>query len=126
MRPLAGDFDVEEGPAGRTGAAAKGELSNRHARAVVHAVDGVARKPLEQPVLQHRQRTAGAFLGGLEDEIDGAVEIAGLRQVLRGTKQHGGVAVVAAGVHAAGVLADVGDVVDLQHRQRVHVRAQPD
>jgi len=40
-------------------------------------------------------------------------------------QQHGGVAVVAAGVHLALVGAGVGEVVVLGHRQRVDVGAQP-
>ncbi len=44
--------------------------------------------------------------------------------MLGGGQQHGGVAVVAAGVHLALVLAGVGEGVVLGHRQRVDVGAQ--
>jgi uroporphyrinogen decarboxylase len=44
-----------------------------------------------------------AFLGGLEAEIDRAVEIPGPGQVLRRAQQHGGVPVMATGMHGAGV-----------------------
>ena len=102
------------------------EPADRQAGPVVHAVDEIAGETLEQAVLQHLQRTANAFLGRLEDEVDGAVEVAGLRQVLRRAEQHGGVAVMAAGMHAAGVLAGVRQAGRLQDRQRVHIGAQSD
>ena len=51
---------------------------------------------------------ADGLLGGLEDDVDGAGEIAGLGEVARRAEQHGGVAVMAAGVHHARRLAGVG------------------
>ena len=123
---LAGDGDVEERGAGEADAGAGGELADRHAGAVVQAVDGVAGEALEQAVLQHGLGAAAAFLGGLEDEVDGAVEVARFGQVFGGAEQHGGVAVVAAGVHAAGDLAGVRQAGGFLHRQRVHVGAQAD
>ena len=122
--PFAGDGDVEESAAGGAGVGAGDELADRQPRPVVHAVHGVAGKAFEQAVLQHRQRAADAFLGRLEDEVDGAVEVARLREVLRRAQQHRGVAVMTAGVHPAGVLAGVRQVGGLQDRQRVHVGAQ--
>ncbi len=111
VRALAGDGDVEERAAGhRRGRGVMAYLPDRHAGPVVHAEDRIAGEPLEQPVLQHGERAADAFLAGLEDEIHRAVEVARLRQVARGAQQHGGVAVVAAGVHAAGVAAAVRQV----------------
>src|SRR6185369_9958357 len=71
-------------------------------------------------------RAAEAFLGGLEDEMHGAVEIFGLGQIARGTEQHGGVAVMAAAVEAAGNRRAPFQVGILFHRQRVHVGAQAD
>ena len=47
-------------------------------------------------------------------------------KVLGGSQQHGGVTVVAAGVHLAGVAAGVAEGVELLHRQGVHVGAQAD
>ena len=97
-------------PAARD-ARAGDELAHRQAGTVVHAVDRVAGKTLEQPVLQHLQRAAEAFLGRLEDEVHRAVEVARLRQVFRRAQQHRGVAVMAAGVHPARVLAGMGSPV---------------
>jgi hypothetical protein len=54
------------------------------------------------------------------------LEVARLRQVPGRGQQHGGVAVVAAGVHAAVVLRAVREVVLLLQRQRVQVGAQAD
>jgi hypothetical protein len=68
---------------------------------------------------------ASALLGRLKDEMDGAVEVACRRKVLGGAQQHGRVAVMAAGMHAALVLAAMIEGIVLVHRQRVHVGAQP-
>ena len=67
-----------------------------------------------------------AFLGRLEDQVHRAVEGPVLREMLGGRKQHGRVAVVAAGVHLAGVPAGVREGVVLGDRQRVDVGAQSD
>ena len=67
-----------------------------------------------------------ALLGRLEDHHGGAGEVARLGEVFGGAEQHGGVAVMAAGVHLAGHGRLVGKVVRLLDRQRVHVGAQPD
>ena len=79
-----------------------------------------------EPTAETTAETTAAFLRRLEHEVDGAVEVAVLRQVLGGSEQHRGVAVVAAGVHLAGVMARMREVVVLAHRQRVDVGAQPD
>ena len=83
-------------------------------------------KLLEQAVFDHAARAGAAFFGRLENQVDGAVEIAVRGQVVRRAQQHGGVAVVAAGVHLAGVARRVGKAVDFLHGQRVHVGAQAD
>ena len=93
---------------------------------VVHAVDLLDAEALHHAVLDHRAAAAAAFLGRLEDDHGGAVEIARLGEVLRGAQQHGGVAVMAAGVHLAGRLGGVGQAGRLVDRQRVHVGAQAD
>ena len=102
----------------------RGEVPGGNARHVVHAEDGLHRKALEQAVFHHLARAAAVLFGGLEDQVHGAFKAAGARQLLRGAQQHGGVAVVAAGVHHAGVAAGVREFVGLGHRQRVHVGAQ--
>src|SRR5215475_7039375 len=62
-----------------------------------------------------------AFFGGLKDDDGGAVEVARLAQVFGGAQQHGGVPIVAAGMHFARCLGGVGKSGGLGHRQRVHV-----
>jgi hypothetical protein len=69
---------------------------------------------------------APAFLGRLEDQHGRAGKTAGLRKVFRGTEQHRGVPVVAAGVHLAGRGRAVGKVRPLRDRQGVHVGPQSD
>ncbi|MNI26820.1 hypothetical protein D3C73_805370 [compost metagenome] len=106
------------------GAGGQAELAGLHAGPVVHAEHGFHRKALEQAVVDHALGAAAAFFSRLEDHIYRARVIAMLGQVLRRGQQHGGVAVVAAGVHLAFVLAGVREAVDLLHGQRVHVGAQ--
>ena len=89
-------------------------------------VDRVARETIEQPIRQHGERAASAFLGGLEDQVQGAAEIGVLGEVPSGTEQHCGVAVVAAGMHLAGNGRGVGRAGLFVDRQGIHVGAQPD
>ncbi len=82
------------------------------------------RKALEQAILDHHRRPAFRFLGRLEDEHGDAVEIRVVGQVAGGAEQHGGMAVVAAGVHLALVFRVMREFVQFAQRQRVHVGAQ--
>ena len=86
-------------------------------------VDRIAVKALEQAVFDHRARTAEVFFVGLEDQVQRAVEIAARRQRLGGREQDRGVAVVAAGVHAAMGFARVRQAGGLDDGQRIHVGA---
>ena len=94
-----------------TGPSLQRELAHRHARPVVRAEDGLHRELVEQAVLHHLARAAAAFFGRLEHQVHGAVEVAVLAQMLGRRQQHRGVAVVAAGVHLAGVRARVREAV---------------
>ena len=123
---LAADGDPELVAGGHHRAGADGEGAHLRAGPVVHAEHGFHGELLEQAVLDHLARAAAAFFGRLEDQVDGAVEVAVLGEVQRRGHQHGGVAVVPAGVHLAVVLAGVLEGVELGHRQRVHVGAQAD
>ncbi len=69
----------------------------------MHAEHGLDRELVEQPLLHHDASAALVLLGGLEDEMHDAVEIARLGEIFGGAEQHGRVAVMAAGVHLAGV-----------------------
>jgi hypothetical protein len=90
----------------------------------VHAKHRLHRELVEQAVLDHFARAATALFGGLKNQVDRAVKVALGCQMLRRRQQHGGVAIVAAGVHLAGMLAGVGKGVELLHGQRIHVGAQ--
>jgi len=79
------------------------EARGCHARRVVQAVDGIAGEALEQPVLQHRDRTAATFLGRLEDQVQRAAEIGIGGEIAGRAEQHGGVPVMTAGMHPAGM-----------------------
>ena len=106
-----------------------------HQRAVVerkrthrtfsHVVQGeyrVTRKTLKQAFLDHLQRTRLAhFFGRLKDEVHRAVELAMLRHVPGRRQQHGGVAVVPTGVHAAIMGRAVGKVVVFLQGQGIQV-----
>src|SRR5258708_29545131 len=102
MRAVALDGDVKEISAGHRGARQDRDLAVVEVRRIVQPVDLVAGKLLEEAVLDHGASAAEAFFGGLKDEMHGAVEIPGFGQIARGAEQHGGVAVVAAAVEAAG------------------------
>ena len=93
---------------------------------VVDGVNLVAREALKQAVLHHGAGAGVAFFAGLEDQHRRAVKVAGFGQVTRCAHQHGGVAVVPAGVHQAGLGRFPGELVVLSHGQGVHVGPQPD
>jgi hypothetical protein len=83
----------------------------------VHAEHRVAGEEVEEAVFQHLARAGQAFFGRLEHQVQDAVEVARGRQVARRRQQHGGVAVVAAGVHLAEHLAGPGLAAGLGDRQ---------
>ena len=126
MRADAGEADVEAVGARHHRPAVDGEGPRLHAWPVVHAEHRLHREALEEAVGDHRRRAALALLGGLEDQVDRAVEVAPRGERLGRAEQHGGVAVVAAGVHAAVHGRFVRELVALGDRQRVHVGAQAD
>jgi len=105
---------------------AHGHLAGRKTGPVVQSIDLVRREALEQSLLHHDLAAATAFLGGLEDHVGSAVEVARLGEVARRAEQHRGMAIVAAGVHASCVLRLVLEGVALVHRQAIHVGAQSD
>jgi hypothetical protein len=95
-------------------------------RHIMQAIDRIAGKQGEKPVLHHFFRAAAAFFGGLENEMHGAGKIAGLCEVTCSTQQHGGVAVMAAGMHLAGKFRFIGPVGHFRHGKRIHVGTQAD
>jgi hypothetical protein len=99
------------------------ELADRQAGKIVHAVNFVDAKTREQPIFDHGERAGTALLRRLENHDRGAGEIARLSEIFGGAEQHGGVAVMAAGVHLAGNGRFVGQAGLFFERQRVHIGA---
>ena len=81
---------------------------------------------VHETILDHRGGAGAALFGRLEDHDGIAGEIAGFGEIARGTEQHRGVAVMAAGVHLAGRPGGVRQIGLFLDRQRVHVGAQAD
>ena len=82
---------------------------------------------LQQAVFQHVQRALEDLLGGLELQLDGALDLVlMLLEQLGGTQHHGGVHIVAAAVHLAGQLRGEFLAGLLLQGQSVHVAAQQD
>ena len=102
------------------------ELAHRKTRIIVHPVDFLDAEAVHQAVLNHGSAAAAALLGRLEDHDRGAGEVARLGEIMRGTEQHRGMAVVAAGVHLARRRRLVGQSGRFLDRQRIHIGAQPD
>ena len=123
---MPGDVDRELVGRRHDRAGPDGELADRQARHVVHAVDLLDAEALDQPVLDHRLAAAAAFLGRLEDDHRRAVEIPRLGEIARRAEEHRGVAVMAAGMHPPVDRRGVGLAGRLAQRQRVHVGAQAD
>ena len=92
----------------------------------MHAKDRLHGELVKQAVLDHLARAAAALFGRLKYQVNRAVEITVFSQVLSGCQQHGGVAVMAAGVHLARCGAGVRKLVELLHGQRIHVGTQAD
>ena len=87
--------------------------------------DGVAGVPVEQAVLHHPARAPPPpSSAGWKIRFSVPVKRPAFGQMARRGQQHRGVAVVAAGVHHAGVAAGIGQAGGLVDRQGVHVGAQ--
>ena len=102
------------------------ELAHGQAGHVVHAVDLLDVPAVHHAVVAHHLAATAAFFGRLEDHHHRAVEVAGFAQVFRGPQQHGGMPVMAAGMHHARGFRGMRGACRLDDRQRVHVGAQPD
>jgi len=74
-------------------------------------------------VFNHHSGAAAAFFRRLKDQVQRAAEVRLPRQIARRRQQHGGVPVVAAGVHHPGMGAGVRQTGRFGNRQSVHVGA---
>ena len=105
---------------------AHADASGGQLRPVVQAIDLLDAVPLQHALVDHHLRPAQRLLGGLEDEHGGPGEIGIGGQIARRPQQHGGMAVMPAGVHPPLMRRDVRKVVMFVHRQGVHIGAQGD
>ena len=80
----------------------------------------------KQTIVHHLFCAPQAFLGGLEDQVERAIEAAPLGQVFGGGQQHRSVTVVPTSMHDACVAAGVGQAGGFLDRQRIHVGTQAD
>ena len=95
----------------------------------MHSENGVDPKLVEQAVLHHGVTAAffvSGFLCRLEDEVNGAIEIAMFGEVARRAEQHRGMPVMPAGVHLPIDLRAIFKGVLFLDEQRVHISAQTD
>ena len=107
------------------GAGFQGNLTGLHigpdmnAEAGIHAVHGA--------LLDHGFGAQGHLFRRLESQLDGAAKLVLMVVQNAGGGEHGGgVAVMAAGMHHAGILAGVGSAGLLLNGQGVHITAQQD
>ncbi|MNE23584.1 hypothetical protein D3C80_1168440 [compost metagenome] len=99
------------------------QLAGRDARPIMQAKDGIDRKSLEQSIIDHPAGACTHFLGRLEDQRHCTRETAVLCQISGSGEQDSRVAVMAAGMHDAGIAARIGKRRRLLNRQRVDIGA---
>ena len=91
----------------------------------MNGIDLIAVEPVKQAVIDHGLCTATALFGWLKNQMHRAHEIVSCITDEPGArKQHGRVAVVAAGMHLSRVLARMLENILLGHGKGVHVRAK--
>ncbi len=108
------------------GADTHGHLALRQRWPVVQGKHGIAGEALEQAVFHHGLGARTTFFRRLEDQVDGAVKVGVFCQQGGCSQQHGGVAVMAAGVHLAGYAAGVRSARGFLYGQGVHIGADAD
>lgn len=126
MGTFAGEDDLKNIGRGHHRAWADGEAADRQTRPVVHAVDRLDRKRLEQSLLDHQATARLVLLGRLKNETDRPTEPPRLRKVAGCPKEHDGVSIVSTCMHRVGHGRTVGKVVCFGHRQSIHIGAKPD
>ncbi len=102
-------------------------LAQRYGRPQMHGQSHVRPRMLQHPLGDDRQRPAQPLLGRLEEELERAgYLVLPSREEPRQRQPHGHMAIVAAGVHDAGVDGSIVVVALLLNGQRVHVETQQD
>ncbi len=92
------------------------EVPNRKFWPIVHAKNAVTRETVEQSVCDHRQRATQALFSRLKDEVHRSVKALACSKILCRTKQHGGVAVVPAGMHEPTPFGSMGELIQFKNR----------
>ncbi|MCY1407004.1 hypothetical protein D9M68_505190 [compost metagenome] len=111
---------------GHAGAGQHAEAAYRHAGGIVQGEQGVAGEQAEHALVEHAPGagTAVTFLGGLEEQMQGAAPAAFAGQFAGRRQEHGGMPVMAAGVHLAGNAAAPGTATAFLDGQGVQLGAQ--
>ena len=110
---------------GHQRAGAGGDGAGGQARPQMETEDPADPVPLQHAGLTQLARAAGGLLRRLEEKENVSGQLGQVRcRVLRQGQDHGGVGVVAAGVHPPGVEGGIGQAGGLCHRQGVQLRAE--
>ena len=93
---------------------------------VVNAKNRITRKALKQAVSNHLlgATVLASLLRRLKNQVNSALEVFGFGQLLGRSQQHGGVAIMSAGMHGARMLAGIRFLGFFLNGQGVHVGAQ--
>src|SRR5690606_10125427 len=100
--------------------------TDRQTGPVMHGIYRLHRETLEEAFLHHGATTALIFFGGLENKYHRTAEVRILCQLTRRTQKHGGVAVMAAGVHPASMGGSVLHLIQLSYVECIHVCTKAD
>jgi hypothetical protein len=104
-----------------------GDLTSAVRAVDVESKGGIDWRIFEDPIGDHRRRTARSFLRGLEHQFDRPSEaIAQAMQELGDTEQNGGVRIVTAGVHHSGARGSIWYLVLFVDGEGIHIGAQKD
>ena len=90
----------------------------------MHRKNRITGKTIKQAVLHHLAGAAQTFFGGLKNQVQCPVKLPACSKMLRRGQQHGGMAVVPAGMHQARMATGVGQARGLLNGQGVHIGAQ--
>ena len=107
----------------RNGPGPNGNLPRFITRNIMERENRIAGKALEQPLFDHALSPAHIFFGRLKNQVHCSIKIQAFGQVARRPQQHGGVAVMATGMHLAGATRYLAGSLDFDGT--VHLIFQP-